>query len=47
MEQHADICTKYQGTSITFHIILLGVGGTIYYIHTLEAFKALVLLLRA
>jgi hypothetical protein len=31
----------FQGASVTLHIILLGVGGTIYNTHTLKPFKEL------
>ena len=40
-EQHKDICNILQGASVTLHIILLGVGGTIYTTHTLKPFKEL------
>jgi len=40
-EQHKDLCIILQGASITLHIILLGVGGTIYNTHTLKPFKEL------
>ena len=40
-EQHKDLCNILQGASVTFHIILLGAGGTIYDIHTLKPFKEL------
>ena len=30
-----------EGASVTLHIILLGVGGTIYNTHTLKPFKEL------
>jgi hypothetical protein len=40
-EQHKDICNILQGASNTLHIILLGVGGTIYNTHTLKPFKEL------
>ena len=40
-DQHKDLCNILQGASITFHIILLGVGGTIYNTHTLKPFKEL------
>jgi len=40
-EQHRDLYKILQGASITLHIILLGVGGTIYNIHTLKPFKEL------
>jgi hypothetical protein len=40
-EQHEDLCNILQGASVTFHIILLGVGGTIYNTHTLKPFKEL------
>ena len=40
-EQHKDLCNILQGASVTLHIILLGVGGTIYNTHTLEPFKEL------
>ena len=36
-----DICNILQGASVTLHIILLGVGGTIYNTHTLKPFKEL------
>jgi len=36
-EQHKDLCNILQGASVTLHIILLGVGGTIYNTHS-EAF---------
>jgi hypothetical protein len=36
-EQHKDLCNIFQGASVTLHIILLGVGGTIY--NTSEAFQ--------
>jgi len=39
-EQHKDLCNILQGDS-TLHVILLGVGGTIYYNHTLKPFKEL------
>jgi len=40
-EQHEDICNILQGASVTLHIILLGVGGTIYNTHTLQPFEKL------
>ena len=40
-EQHKDLCNILQGASVTLHIILLGVGGTIYNTHTLKSFKEL------
>jgi len=40
-EQHKDICNILQRASVTLHIILLGVGGTIYNTHTLKPFKEL------
>ena len=40
-EQHKDICNILQGASITLHIILLGVDGTIYNTYTLKPFKEL------
>jgi len=40
-EQHKDLCNILQGASVTLHILLLGVGGTIYNIHTLKPFKEL------
>jgi len=45
-EQHKDFCNKehsFQGASVTLHIIILGVGGTIYNTHTLKPFKELCL----
>jgi hypothetical protein len=46
-EQHKDPYNILQGASATLHIILLGVGGTIYYnTHTLKPFKELVLILK-
>jgi len=36
-----DLCNILQGASVTLHIIFLGVGGTIYNIHTLKPFKEL------
>jgi len=41
-EQHKGLCSIVQGASVTRHI-LLGVGGTIYNIHTLEPYKELAL----
>jgi len=32
---------NHQGASVTLHIIILGVGGTIYNTHTLKPFKEL------
>jgi len=40
-EQHKDLCNNFQGASVTLHIILLGVGGTIHKTHTLKPFKEL------
>ena len=40
-EQHKDLYNTLQGASVTLHIILLGVGGTIYNTHTLKSFKEL------
>ena len=40
-EQHKDLCNILQGASVTLHIILLGVGGTIYNTHNLKPFKEL------
>jgi hypothetical protein len=40
-EQHKDLCNILQVASVTLHIILLGVGGTIYNTHTLKPFKGL------
>ena len=40
-EQHKNLCNILQGASVTLHIILLGVGGTIYNTHTLKPFKEL------
>jgi hypothetical protein len=39
-KQHKDLCNILQGASVTLHIILLGVGGTIYNTHTLKPFSA-------
>ena len=38
-EHHKDLCNILQGASVTLHIILLGVGGTIYKNYTLEPLK--------
>jgi hypothetical protein len=40
-EQHKDLCYILQGASVTLHIILLGVGGTIYNTHGLKPLKEL------
>jgi hypothetical protein len=40
-EQRKDLCIILQGAAVTLHIILLGVGGTIYNTHTLKPFKEL------
>jgi len=40
-DQHKDLCDILRGASVTLHIILLGVGGTIYNTHTLKPFKEL------
>jgi hypothetical protein len=40
-EQHKNLCNILQGASVTLHIILLGVGGTIYNTDTLKPFKEL------
>jgi hypothetical protein len=40
-EQHKDLSNMLQGASVILHIILLGVGGTIYNTHTLKPFKEL------
>jgi len=40
-EQHKGLCYIHQGASVTLHIILLGVGGTIYNNYTLEPFQEL------
>jgi hypothetical protein len=41
-EQHKDLYYILQGAFATLHIILLGVGGNIYYnTHTLKPFKEL------
>jgi len=40
-EQHKDLCNILQGASVTLHIILLSVGGTIYNTNTLKPFKEL------
>eukprot|EP00983_Pelagomonas_calceolata_P097435 1158248-Pelagomonas_calceolata.AAC.1 len=39
-QQRSELC-KLQGTEITLHTILLGVGGTIDTAHTLDQFKEL------
>jgi len=38
-EQHKDLCNILQGASVTLHIILLDVGGTIYNTQNSEAFQ--------
>jgi len=40
-ELHKYLCSILRGTSVTLHIILLGVGGTIYTTHTLKPCKEL------
>jgi hypothetical protein len=40
-EQHKGPCSILQGASVTLHHIILGVGGTIYYNHTLEPLMGL------
>jgi len=40
-EQHKDLYNILQGAFVTLHIILLGVGSTIYNTHTLKPFKEL------
>jgi len=40
-EQHKGLCNILQGASVTLHIILLGMGCTIYNTHTLKPFKEL------
>ena len=35
-EQHKDLCNILPGASVTLHIILLGVGGTIYNTHIIR-----------
>jgi hypothetical protein len=45
-KQHKDLCNILQGASITLHIILLGVGGTIYNTHTLKPLRNWVLILK-
>jgi len=40
-ERHKDRCNILQGASVTLHIILSGVDGTIYKTHTLKPFKEL------
>ena len=40
-QRNKDLCNILQGASVTLHIILLGVGGTIYNTHTLKPFKEL------
>jgi len=35
-EQHKDLCNILQGASVTLHIILLSVGGTIFNTQTLK-----------
>ena len=39
--QHKDLCYSLQRASVTLHVILLGVGGTIYKTHTLKPLKEL------
>ena len=39
--QHKDLCNILQRASVTLHVILLGVGGTIYKTHTLKPLKEL------
>ena len=38
---NGQLCYSLTASSHSLHIILLGVGGTIYNIHTLESFKDL------
>jgi len=45
-EQHKDLCNILQGASVTLHIILLGVGGTICNTHTLKPSRNWVLILK-
>ena len=40
-QKHKDLCNFLREASVTLHIILLGVGGTIYNSHTLKPFKEL------
>jgi len=40
-EQHKYLCNILQRASVTLHVVLLGVGGTIYNTHTLKPFKEL------
>eukprot|EP00983_Pelagomonas_calceolata_P026937 846217-Pelagomonas_calceolata.AAC.1 len=40
-QQHSKLCKQLQRAEITIHPILLGVGGTIYTVHTLDQFKQL------
>jgi len=40
-EQHKELCNILQGASVTLHIILFGVGGTIYNTYTLKPLKEL------
>ena len=39
--QQKDLCNILQGASVTPHIVLVGVGGTIYKTHPLKPFKEL------
>ena len=39
--QHKDLCYSLQRASVTLHVILLGVGGTIYKTNTLKPLKEL------
>eukprot|EP00983_Pelagomonas_calceolata_P080283 1155083-Pelagomonas_calceolata.AAC.2 len=41
LQLFAQLCKQLQGAEITFHSILLGVGGNIYTAHTLDQFKKL------
>jgi hypothetical protein len=43
-EQHKDLCDILQGASVTLHVFLLSVGGSIYNTHTLKPLRNCVLI---
>jgi hypothetical protein len=45
-EQRKGLCSSLQGTSVTLHTILLGVGGTIFNNHMLKLLRSWVLILK-